>query len=89
MKKEIRRATLYGILDSGYVTESNMESVAQALLTGGVDVMQLRAKGYDQEGVLHLLRDVVPDLQGMCQKSASSTSTGRAITARASSFSPS
>lgn len=36
---------LYGIVDLGYVTEPYLEKVAHALLTGGADVIQLRAKG--------------------------------------------
>jgi thiamine-phosphate pyrophosphorylase len=36
---------LYGIVDLGYVTEPDLEKVTHALLTGGADVIQLRAKG--------------------------------------------
>ncbi|HST30305.1 MAG TPA: thiamine phosphate synthase [Chthoniobacterales bacterium] len=35
---------LYGILDLGYVTESEAERVTAAMIEGGVDLIQLRAK---------------------------------------------
>ena len=35
---------LYGILDLSYVVESNAEAVTAAMIEGGVDVIQLRAK---------------------------------------------
>ena len=50
-------ATLYGILDTGYVKESELEKVASELLKGGVDVLQFRAKGLDSASVIGLLED--------------------------------
>jgi thiamine-phosphate pyrophosphorylase len=44
----IRDAFLYGILDLGYVDAAHIEDVAEKLCTGGVDVLQLRAKGFDE-----------------------------------------
>jgi thiamine-phosphate pyrophosphorylase len=44
----IRDAFLYGILDLGYVDAARIEDVAEKLCTGGVDVLQLRAKGFDE-----------------------------------------
>ena len=37
---------LYGILDLGYVAAENAESATAALLAGGADFLQLRAKGH-------------------------------------------
>lgn len=45
MRREIENAVLYGIVDRGYVAEDDIESVAGALIAGGVDILQLRAKG--------------------------------------------
>jgi len=61
-------ARLYGILDAGYVAEPEMESVAKELLAGGVGCLQLRAKGYDEAGVLRLLKEVTPNLLAMCRE---------------------
>lgn len=51
MITRIDQARLYGIVDLGYVDEGDVESVASALLGGGVGVLQLRAKGHDLEKV--------------------------------------
>jgi len=59
-------ARLYGIIDMGYVAESDMESSAEALIKGGADILQLRAKGYDEAGVLKLLKEKAPRLQAIC-----------------------
>ena len=61
-------ARLYGILDGGYVAEDSMMEVAEALLKGGVGVLQLRAKGYDEKGVQRLLEDVAPGIVPMCRE---------------------
>jgi len=40
---------LYGIIDLGYVDESNLTRVAEQMLEGGVDLIQLRGKGKSVE----------------------------------------
>ena len=45
---------LYGILDLGYVTEPDAERVAAAMVEGGVDLIQLRAKKSSIEEVADL-----------------------------------
>ena len=46
--KSISTARLYGIIDLGYVPAADVERAAEALCSGGVDVIQLRAKGFDE-----------------------------------------
>jgi len=46
--KPIADALLYGILDLGYVLAAEAERVAGAMLDGGVDLLQLRAKDWDE-----------------------------------------
>lgn len=58
--KTISDALLYGILDLGYVELSQLEHVTVRLLEGGVDVLQLRAKGFDEEVVEACARRVIP-----------------------------
>jgi thiamine-phosphate pyrophosphorylase len=41
---DLNRCRLYGILDLGYVESSEMISVAEQMIDGGVDLIQLRAK---------------------------------------------
>ncbi|MBK1854300.1 thiamine phosphate synthase [Verrucomicrobiaceae bacterium 5K15] len=64
----LAQAKLYGILDTGYVEVENMMHVASQLLEGGAGVLQLRAKGYDAEGVLALARKHLADLPALCRK---------------------
>jgi thiamine-phosphate pyrophosphorylase len=41
---DLRRSRLYGILDLGYVVIGDARRMAEALVTAGVDLLQLRAK---------------------------------------------
>lgn len=49
--KSIADARLYGILDLGYVREEEVERVTEQMLEGGVDILQVRAKGLDESDV--------------------------------------
>ena len=49
--KPLSDALLYGILDLGYVAAGDAERVTESLLAGGVDVLQVRAKGADEAEV--------------------------------------
>ena len=40
----LKSATLYGILDLSYIALSEIQPVAQAMIAGGIDIVQLRAK---------------------------------------------
>jgi thiamine-phosphate pyrophosphorylase len=57
------QATLYGILDLGYVAEDRAEAVTSALLAGGVGLLQLRAKGHDLATIEAVARRLLP----LCQ----------------------
>jgi thiamine-phosphate pyrophosphorylase len=41
---DLDRCRLYGIVDLSYVEESETESITERMITGGVDLIQLRAK---------------------------------------------
>jgi len=51
---------LYCILDLGYVKEAEAERVATALLGGGADLLQLRAKGHSLDLIESVARRVLP-----------------------------
>lgn len=51
MNDRLLRARLYGIVDLGYVSPPDLTTVTAALLRGGVDLLQLRAKGHSPESV--------------------------------------
>jgi thiamine-phosphate pyrophosphorylase len=51
---------LYGILDLGYVAAENAESATAALLAGGADFLQLRAKGHPPAEIEALARRILP-----------------------------
>jgi thiamine-phosphate pyrophosphorylase len=45
---------LYGILDLGYVAPADAERVASAMIDGGVELIQLRAKTQSLDEIVHL-----------------------------------
>lgn len=51
---------VYGILDTGYVTPQDWVSKCQALLDGGADIVQLRAKGTTRAQRRELLESILP-----------------------------
>jgi len=57
-------ARLYGILDLGYVEPSSAMEVADQMLDGGVQILQLRAKKFAPPEICALAKDLAP----LCQK---------------------
>jgi thiamine-phosphate pyrophosphorylase len=57
---------LYCILDLGYVPEQNAAATTAALLAGGADILQLRAKNHD----LATIRRVAETLIPLCREAA-------------------
>ena len=60
MSHDLSTATLYGILDLGYVASEEAVVTGRLLLEAGVDVLQLRAKKSTPAEVEVLAREVVP-----------------------------
>lgn len=58
--KSIADCRLYGILDTGYCTPDHMPAMLAAMLRGGVDVVQLRAKHLAPDRILELARSLHP-----------------------------
>lgn len=58
--KTLAGARLYGIVDLGYVAPEGAPLAAQLLLAGGVDVLQLRAKGAELSLIAALGREIHP-----------------------------
>ena len=67
---ELSDALLYGILDMGYIEPEQIQEVAEALIRGGAGVLQLRAKGYDCDAVIALVRNHAPRLVQFCKSKA-------------------
>lgn len=63
-RNRLAHGRLYGIVDFGYVAEVEIARVTTALLDGGVDVIQLRAKAVDLETV----RKAGEIIQPLCQE---------------------
>ncbi|MFC7339101.1 thiamine phosphate synthase [Haloferula chungangensis] len=59
-RKALADARLYGILDLGYVTAEKAEEATRALLKGGVDLLQLRAKTWTEAAILELGKKIAP-----------------------------
>jgi thiamine-phosphate pyrophosphorylase len=58
--KALADCRLYGILDLGYVAAENVHPVAEAMIAGGIDILQLRAKAMPADGVAALVEILVP-----------------------------
>jgi thiamine-phosphate pyrophosphorylase len=56
--KALAEARLYGIVDLGYVPAEGAPVAAELLLEGGVDVLQLRAKGVDRSIIAALAEEI-------------------------------
>lgn len=56
----VSSARLYGILDLGYVAEGDALAVTTALLEGGVDLLQLRAKNQSLETIRRIGAAMLP-----------------------------
>lgn len=60
---KLKQARLYGIVDLGYTVEADLVSTTQSLISGGADILQLRAKGHSQEQVEKYAIDILPYCQ--------------------------
>jgi thiamine-phosphate pyrophosphorylase len=58
--KSIAQCLLYGIVDTGYVARENLVTITTQLLSGGADIIQLRAKKQTPEDVLAMARQLAP-----------------------------
>ncbi len=57
---DLHRARFYAILDTGYVPRERWSAVCRALLHGGADIVQLRAKREDAAQRRRLLEEIMP-----------------------------
>jgi thiamine-phosphate pyrophosphorylase len=60
MKSLVEKCLLYGILDTSYLGQRDPCLVTSQMIEGGVDIIQLRAKGLASEEVLRLAKLVSP-----------------------------
>jgi thiamine-phosphate pyrophosphorylase len=58
--EHLSRSRLYGILDLGYVELHRAKEMAEALVAGGVDLLQLRAKDYPASEIKKLGEQLRP-----------------------------
>ena len=58
--KALAEARLYAILDLGYVQRERLADTAEQLLAGGIDLLQLRAKGYDEAEIEGMASEIEP-----------------------------
>ena len=49
---------LYAIVDLGYVARENIAAMTEQLCAGGADIIQLRAKGHDEDDILEMAREI-------------------------------
>jgi thiamine-phosphate pyrophosphorylase len=60
MISSLLKARLYGILDTGYVAPAAMGLMAQQLLRGGIDLLQLRAKDAPEAEIIAMAAQILP-----------------------------
>ena len=58
--KPLSDCRLYGILDLGYVMPANAVDTARQMVAGGVDILQIRAKGVLAPDILSLAAQIRP-----------------------------
>ncbi len=58
--EKMRAARLYGIVDLGYVSTCELVSMTRSLCEGGVDLLQLRAKGHSAGEIETFARAILP-----------------------------
>jgi len=58
--KSISDCRLYGILDTAYCNPAAMPAMLAAMLRGGIDIVQLRAKDLHGDRIVELARDLHP-----------------------------
>ena len=58
--KRIANCFLYGIVDLGYVLDRNVGVVTSQLVAGGIDVLQIRAKGRSKPEIADLALAMLP-----------------------------
>jgi thiamine-phosphate pyrophosphorylase len=56
----MKKARLYAILDLGYTPEEKAETVTAALLAGGADLLQLRAKNHEAATIRRVAETIMP-----------------------------
>jgi thiamine-phosphate pyrophosphorylase len=59
-RRRLPEARLYAILDLGYVAPASIERVTEQLCAGGVDLLQLRAKGHHEHAIEAFANRVQP-----------------------------
>lgn len=58
--RSLQEAILYGILDLGYTPVTRAAEVTRALIAGGIDILQLRAKHSDLATIRHVATLLLP-----------------------------
>jgi thiamine-phosphate pyrophosphorylase len=64
MSDRLSHALLYGIFDTGYANPADAALIVERMVAGGVDVIQVRAKGWEEEDVEGLAGSVAEVLSG-------------------------
>ena len=58
--QKVEAARLYGIADMGYVSSCELVAMTRSLCEGGVDLLQLRAKGHQPDEIALFARSMLP-----------------------------
>ena len=61
--ERLRKARFYGILDAAYLVPAQFAPVCRAMIEGGADIIQLRAKNADKSTCRALLESILPQFE--------------------------
>jgi thiamine-phosphate pyrophosphorylase len=61
--ERLRTARFYGILDAAYLVPAQFAPVCRAMIEGGADIIQLRAKNADKSTCRALLESILPQFE--------------------------
>jgi len=61
--EKLRKARFYAILDAAYLVPAQFAPVCRAMIEGGADIIQLRAKKADKSTYLALLESILPQFE--------------------------
>ncbi len=62
--ERLRKARFYAILDAAYLVPAQFAPMCRAVIEGGADIVQLRAKNADKATIRGLLESILPQFEG-------------------------
>ncbi len=62
--ERLRKARFYAILDAAYLVPAQFAPICRAVIEGGADIVQVRAKSADEATIRALIESILPQFEG-------------------------